>query len=134
MTYSEKLKDPRWQRKRLEIFERDNFECQCCHNNSQTLNVHHLIYHNNKNPWEYPNSELMTLCEDCHEFEYLNRKTAEESLITFFKENKFLCPDLDNIQGYIIDHPNFIKEINDYCLSVELRDYNEWKARQSGKE
>ena len=25
MSYSDKLKDPRWQRKRLEIFERDNW-------------------------------------------------------------------------------------------------------------
>ena len=30
MGYSEKLKDPRWQKKRLEILERDNFRCQYC--------------------------------------------------------------------------------------------------------
>lgn len=27
-TYAEKLKDPRWQKRRLEIFERDDWTCQ----------------------------------------------------------------------------------------------------------
>lgn len=28
--YSQKLLDPRWQRKRLEILQRDDFTCQVC--------------------------------------------------------------------------------------------------------
>lgn len=67
MNYSEKLKDPRWQRKRLEIMERDGFKCVRCGNGEKTLNVHHLAYKWKLKPWEYPNNWLQTLCEPCHE-------------------------------------------------------------------
>lgn len=66
MTYAEKLKDPRWQKKRLKIMERDNFTCQFCQSETKTLNVHHLLYHPNADPWEYEDDELLTLCELCH--------------------------------------------------------------------
>lgn len=68
-SYSEKLKDPRWQKKRLEIFERDKWVCQKCGSNEETLHVHHLYYERDKEPWEYPRSSLLTLCLDCHEAE-----------------------------------------------------------------
>lgn len=63
-SYSEKLKDPRWQKKRLLIFERDKWTCRCCGDNKTTLNVHHLTYAGE--PWECPDENLTTLCEDCH--------------------------------------------------------------------
>lgn len=65
MTYSEKLKDPRWQRKRLEILERDNFTCRDCQATDKHLHVHHCHYE--KDPWDASNDVLLTLCEDCHE-------------------------------------------------------------------
>jgi hypothetical protein len=65
--YSDKLKDPRWQKKRLEIFERDEFSCVCCGSENNSLQVHHKIYIKGKEPWEYDNEYLITLCEDCHE-------------------------------------------------------------------
>jgi hypothetical protein len=66
MTYSEKLRDPRWQKMRLCIMERDGFECQKCGDKQSTLNVHHLFYQRGKAPWEYDPSHLVTLCETCH--------------------------------------------------------------------
>ncbi len=67
-TYSEKLRDPRWQKKRLEIMQRDGFRCVVCKNDKDTLNVHHSKgYRNGLDPWEYPPVELVTLCEPCHE-------------------------------------------------------------------
>ena len=65
-TYAEKLKDPRWQRKSLEIMERDNFKCRHCGTHEKTLHVHHRIYSKGKSPWEYGNHLLVSLCEDCH--------------------------------------------------------------------
>lgn len=65
-TYWEKLKDPRWQKKRLEIMQRDDFSCQVCSSKDNTLNVHHRIYRKGKSPWEYEESDLVTLCEKCH--------------------------------------------------------------------
>lgn len=65
MTYSEKLRDPRWQRKRLEILQRDNWTCIHCNSKDKPLQVHHVLYLK-INPWEYPDHLLQTLCEDCH--------------------------------------------------------------------
>lgn len=66
MTYKEKLRDPRWQKKRLEILDRDNFTCQLCGDKHTTLHVHHNSY--SENPWDVENSELITYCADCHRF------------------------------------------------------------------
>ncbi len=66
MTYSEKLKDPRWQRKRLEIMEQSEFTCEHCSSTSKTLNVHHVNYDKGKAPWDYDDEHFVTLCEDCH--------------------------------------------------------------------
>lgn len=63
-TYSEKLKDPRWQKKRLEVFERAGWMCQLCGSETSTLHVHHPKYARAKEPWEYEN--LISLCENCH--------------------------------------------------------------------
>ena len=65
MNYSEKLLDPRWQKKRLEVLERAGWKCQACSQEAKTLHVHHLIY-TAKEPWEEPNENLECLCEDCH--------------------------------------------------------------------
>jgi hypothetical protein len=65
-TYFEKLQDPRWQRKRLEVMERDDFCCTICSDSEATLNVHHCYYGKGKNPWEYENCHLITLCAECH--------------------------------------------------------------------
>lgn len=63
------LKDPRWQRKRLEIMQRDNFTCQHCGATDKTLQVHHLWYSKLNKPWEYDDDSYLTLCSRCHEIE-----------------------------------------------------------------
>lgn len=67
--YVAMLKDPRWQKKRLEIMQRDNFTCQHCGCTDKSLQVHHLWYSSLKKPWEYNDESLITLCEHCHELE-----------------------------------------------------------------
>lgn len=69
--YSQKLKDPRWQRKRLEIFQRDNWSCSVCGDKDTTLHVHHKKYIGE--PWECPDNYLETLCEDCHSFSHKDK-------------------------------------------------------------
>jgi len=66
MAYSEKLKDPRWQKKRLEILERDNWQCQSTGLRNEPLIVHHLRYFPNLDPWEYDEKYLLTISEDEH--------------------------------------------------------------------
>ena len=81
-TYSELLRSPLWQKKRLEIMQRDNYICQHCGCEGRELQVHHKVYHKGAKPWEYDDSELITLCDQCHEAETDAKNTHYET----FKE------------------------------------------------
>lgn len=80
--YSELLRDPRWQKMRLQILERDQWKCTSCANAKDTLHVHHRYYENGRKPWEYPINSLATLCANCHENETICLKEAKSSLVT----------------------------------------------------
>lgn len=80
-SYAEKLKNPRWQKKRLLVFQRDDFTCQCCGSTEDTLHVHHTHYEPGREPWEYPVDDdwphaLETVCAACHEWKGELRKAA----------------------------------------------------------
>lgn len=66
LTYSDKLKSPLWQRKRLQVYERDNWTCQLCSDDSTELHVHHISYEPGRQPWEYELDNFTTLCKHCH--------------------------------------------------------------------
>ena len=66
MTYAEKLKDPRWQRIRLLVFQRDGFKCRICGNSAMELHAHHTIYDRELEPWEGNPDWIITLCTACH--------------------------------------------------------------------
>ena len=66
-SYFEKLKDPRWQKKRLEVLNFYEFTCQMCSDNKETLHVHHKEYFKGHEPWDYEIRQLTVLCENCHE-------------------------------------------------------------------
>ena len=85
MTYAEKLKDPRWQKKRLYILSRDNWTCCYCQDKETTLHVHHDYYEPNKAPWEADDESLLTLCEDCHEIQHLLTTELERTLFCALK-------------------------------------------------
>lgn len=81
-TYWEKLRDPRWQKRRLQIMEAVQFSCQDCGDDKATLNVHHKIYRKGANPWEYRDDELECLCERCHEEKHRQRAALNQILAT----------------------------------------------------
>ncbi len=94
-TYGEKLKDPRWQKKRLKVLERDNWTCQVCDNTEDTLNVHHLEYAKSGNPWDSNMKDLQTLCDQCHDMQ----KDMNEQIRTITKHLKKFHPgDLSTIE------------------------------------
>lgn len=66
-SYSELLKDYRWETRRQQILQRDGRACTRCTCSQKILHVHHLYYVAGRMPWNYPNFALQTLCEDCHE-------------------------------------------------------------------
>lgn len=96
MKYSEKLKDPRCQKKRLEILQRDEWTCQKCYDSESTLNVHHRRYLPEKDPWDYPNEILITLCSTCHDHERESLPEYEKMLLCSLKE-KFMADDIYSI-------------------------------------
>lgn len=63
-TYAEKLKDPRWQRKRLEILNRDKWACRFCQDDKTELHIHHVKY--TGEPWEGKDEDKITTCKYCH--------------------------------------------------------------------
>lgn len=67
VSYADQLKSPEWQKKRLKIFERDDFTCQLCLDTKEQLHVHHKSYDKNTKAWEYDDDRLITLCATCHE-------------------------------------------------------------------
>ena len=66
MTYKDQLQRPEWQRKRLEIMERDEWTCCLCNSKTNQLNVHHLYYDNELRLWEYDDEVMVTVCASCH--------------------------------------------------------------------
>lgn len=92
-SYSQKLKNPLWQRKRLLIFQRDNFTCTYCGSTNRELQVHHLDYINGIEPQDYPDDMLTTLCDVCHAKEKA-RKKHETYLLTSLKMKGFLADDI----------------------------------------
>lgn len=98
-TYSEQFKDPRWQKKRPKILERDNFTCQECGSKKHTLHIHHKYYENNKKVWEYLDTALITLCENCHKLEQSIKKENESTLIKSLYDLGFTSSNISGIAG-----------------------------------
>lgn len=103
MTYQEQLKDPRWQKKRLEIMERDEWTCQMCGDTEATLTVHHKSYKFDggfADIWDYDGGYLITLCETCHSDEEGKLTLLQDKLYYAFRrmfENADAINDLGDL-------------------------------------
>jgi hypothetical protein len=91
LSYAERLKDPRWQRRRLEILQRSDFTCERCDAVDRTLHVHHKLYRKGAMPWDYADHELEALCESCH--------SADHKWRTLLDEAALHC-DIERLVGY----------------------------------
>lgn len=100
MDYAEKLKNPKWQKKRLEIMERDDWKCQICSSKKNSLTVHHIRYMSGYEPWNYPESLLITLCENCHDFVHERGRWEWVYEYEQSKKNNIIC-------NYNIDNKTF---------------------------
>lgn len=118
-SYKDQIKDGNWQRRRLEIFNRDNFSCQAadCDKTNNQLEVHHVDYWPGKKIWEYPNDMLVTLCSKCHGKEQ-GRTELESRLAQTLKMKGFLIGDLLALGVKIDTDENFTK-----TLLNTLRDF-----------
>ena len=118
--YSQKLKHPKWQRRRLEILQRDNFTCMFCNDSETELQIHHKKYVNGRQIWEYEDVELITLCKHCHSVvEYLKRNSERTEVSSSLK----LYRGVDKKSCVIITKSTtggvaFFEYINDSALRV----------------
>ena len=78
--YAQLLRDPRWQRKRLERLQASHWQCELCGDATETLHVHHTFYQRNLEPWGYPDEALKVLCATCHKSWHELRSDIQEGL------------------------------------------------------
>lgn len=116
-TYSEKLRDPRWQKKRLEILNRDEWTCRYCLDTTIELQVHHKKY--NGDPWQANNDDLVTCCKYCH------------ALLSVFKTSI----GKDEIIGIIkfkigdTEEKDFVAKHKNGSMSMWMRFENTWSCQ-----
>ena len=76
MTYSEKLKDPRWAKFRALYFidyERregpfkEIVRCETCGCDAGNWHLHHKRYDKDREPWEYSFQDVALICKECHD-------------------------------------------------------------------
>lgn len=102
-----------WQRKRLEILNRDEFICQCCGSKDKQLQIHHTYYQYGKNVWEYEDASLITFCNDCHEKVSFLKKQIKFKIDDYFVGHDYL-EEVDSIL-------DILNELNPYELQ-ELKE------------
>ena len=63
------------------------------------------IYRKHAEPWEYPLTALLTLCEDCHTEETQARPEEEQLLLRALREKGLLSADV-NLLARAFAHAN----------------------------
>lgn len=124
--YSQLLKDPRWQKKRLEVLSINDWMCISCGAKESELHIHHIRYRRGKKPWEYTPEELLVLCADCHEQLEKAKEDFESDLVahaciagnlisTYKTLSGYLCGDLEPME-----RPTDRKETEEFILGVAM--------------
>lgn len=174
MNYSELLSTTKWRTKRVEILFRDNFQCKKCDRRENVLKlykeakfaayffkkveveervhleVHHKLYRENYAPWAQPNSDLVTLCRECHINTHLTEKIKvidETEKLTHCEFSRctrcngkgyleqyshieggicFKCRGASILPLYEIEHTKLNHEI-DYSLYIDKNELDELK-------
>lgn len=110
--YAEQYKDPRWQKKRLEILNLCNWRCGNCGDGTNPLHVHHLYYVPERMIWDYPNFALTSLCDSCHSDQHDPEHPINQSKFNkhYFEilSKLFLQTDcepswLENVEGEVLE-------------------------------
>lgn len=143
-TYASKLLDSRWQKKRLDILNRDGFTCQKCFttDTTKTLHIHHKMYES-YNPWETCNELLVTLCHECHGEEPNQSKRLQVELLKSFYLAGLTDCQIDLFARMMVNNPfgvnaqKILRGINQLLFDVDLQEIasNEYdKCKDLGDE
>lgn len=117
--YSEQIKSPKWQKKRLEVLNLRGFKCEECGNEEQQLHIHHRVYIKNRQAWEYDNDIFQVLCSDCHEKVHQKKEKVVEVKENIPEIHRRILALIDNWQS--VD-PRIAENI-EFMLSI-FRDIN----------
>ena len=142
--YAKKLQNPKWQKKRLTILDRDDFVCQSCFDYETTLHVHHCYYEWGKDPWDYDDDSLVTLCSECHQYETEYLKDAKKLFLEVFTHNRFLASHYDALSCSFYwllkksDKNSVLEDLCDIIEDVDFLDtviplYHEHRRKKRGK-
>ena len=118
MIYVEKLKDPRWQKRKAEVCAVANWKCQDCGGEDKNLHVHHKRYLKDgtgkmNDPWEYSDGDLVCVCMDCHG---LREQVAASSRILFQQVNpQVALAFLAALSAWGADMESEIAHLTFYC-------------------
>jgi hypothetical protein len=77
-SYSQKLRDPRWQKKRLEVLQSAKWQCEICSDDESTLHIHHKEYFAGRDVWDYERNQLACLCSNCHEMHHSSKDLLKQ--------------------------------------------------------
>lgn len=106
-SYSELLRDPRWQKVRLKKLEAANWCCQACYDHETMLSVHHKRYVKGRLPWEYPEHELVVLCQPCHEYEHQGKELRSDLMAALHADGPACAADAFAVMaGYVSEQTN----------------------------
>lgn len=123
-SYSEKLRHPKWQKLRLQIFSRDNWTCQSCGSSDKNLQVHHLKYLKGIEPWEYEPHFLITYCDKCHETDHLIGDQIEQSLYELIKSDRIFIKPMAQLTVLIENYDpfhNLLRQFLNDCMIEYLK-------------
>lgn len=110
-------KDPRWQKKRLEVLNEKGWRCEECGDKNTTLHVHHVYYVKGRDVWNYSIDDLLVLCEDCHKFTHVVDDDIKRVLSEVWLNPNFGIRSIQRICGYaeavVQDGPNYLRVLDD---------------------
>lgn len=129
-SYAQKLRDPRWQKKRLEVLEASGWRCELCCDSESPLHVHHKQYFKGREPWDYEIAQLAVLCECCHDAQH----ESQDVLLDVVSRVPLAGPFDRHMVAYIV--AGLIGHEIDSTLQFERKLYelgeqmrNQWWAR-----
>lgn len=113
MNYSDQLKSPKWQKKRLDILNLRGFKCEKCNCEENQLHVHHRFYLKNRKAWEYDNDVFQVLCYICHENEHKKEEPKKFDLYDYIYEQLNNIKD-DDKEVIALEHLSLFNQFIKY--------------------
>lgn len=133
MTYEEKLLDPRWQKKKAQILDRDNYKCKSCGSEHITLHAHHIFYLPDTEPWDYKDEDLITLCEICHNTQHLIGNILQSYLLELIRENPLMIHMVAQLCVLTEKVPEFTESLRLFLKKEAKNYYDQRKLGNNGK-